>query len=254
MAKTRSPNYPQLSLGEAIEAIRPVLKAENRNKMSRAVLAKHLGYSSLNGRALTKIGAIRAFGLIDGSGDDLRVSDDAVSLLLAPEGSSTRELAKARAAMRPALFKELRADFPTTPSPENLQYELVKRGYTQEAAGKAAETYLATMRLVGESEGGYNPPSDQEEGEAMETPSTDLGGMTRPPPPAPRKAPPGSRQAVFPLSEGDVTMVFPAELSAEGYRELRDYLDIFLRKAQREHAAKAQETFNKADDDLSDLG
>jgi hypothetical protein len=49
MAKVRSPNYPTSDLGTALELIRPAFKAENRNKMSRAVLAKHMGDSTLNG-------------------------------------------------------------------------------------------------------------------------------------------------------------------------------------------------------------
>ena len=46
MPKVRSPNYPTMSLGPALDAVRPAYKSENRNKMSRAVLAKHLGYEA----------------------------------------------------------------------------------------------------------------------------------------------------------------------------------------------------------------
>src|SRR6185437_9418978 len=114
MAKVRSPNYPLMSLGPALEAVRPAFKSENRNKMSRTVLAKHLGYNSLNGRSLGKIGAVRAYGLLDGSGDELRISDDAVIALNAPEGSPDRTAALARLALKPTLFQELRKDFPDT--------------------------------------------------------------------------------------------------------------------------------------------
>jgi hypothetical protein len=37
----------------------------------------------------------------------------------------------------------------------------------------------------------------------------------------------------FTLSEGRVTIVYPASLSGESLKDLKDYLDIFLRKAQR---------------------
>ncbi len=56
------------------------------------------------------------------------------------------------------------------------------------------------------------------------------------PPPAP---PAGTRRAVFTLDEGDVSLTFPSDLSADGFQELKEYLDIFLRKAQRQ---KADET------------
>jgi len=178
MAKVRSPNYPSMSLGPALEAVRPVYQSENRNKMARAVLAKHLGYSSLNGRALGKIGAVRAYGLIEGSGDDLRVSDDAVKALMAPAGSSERTGALARLASRPALFQDLNKEFPDTmPSLENIKYALVKRQFTADAAEKAAKSYLATMNLVSGIPDAYSAPDE------------DDGADEGDPPPPPR--PPG---------------------------------------------------------------
>jgi hypothetical protein len=37
----------------------------------------------------------------------------------------------------------------------------------------------------------------------------------------------------FTLAEGRVSIVYPAALSSDSLRDLSDYLDIFLRKAQR---------------------
>ena len=165
MAKVRSPNYPVMSLGPALDAIRPAFAKENRNRMSRSVLAKHMGYSSLNGRALGRIGAARAYGLIEGSGDDLRITDDAVVALNAPASSPDRSAALGRLAKRPPLFQELAKDFDTVPSLENLEYTLVKKGFTQEAAGKAAKSYLATYNLAAGIQDEYNPPDDEPEGD-----------------------------------------------------------------------------------------
>ena len=58
--------------------------------------------------------------------------------------------------------------------------------------------------------------------------------------------PQGARQAVFPLSEGDVT--FTADLSTSGLTELGEYLDIFLKKQKRGHTVKAQETPDKKEE------
>ena len=162
MAKVRSPNYPGLDLGAALEVVRPALKAENRNKMSRAVLAGHMGYGSLNGRALGRIGAVRAFGLIDGSGDELRISDDAVTALMSPDKATIiYKDALERLALKPTLFQDIKKQFPTTlPSEQNLAFWLVQQGFTQEAAGKAAKNYLATMRLVYDGAPAYNPPPE----------------------------------------------------------------------------------------------
>lgn len=43
---------------------------------------------------------------------------------------------------------------------------------------------------------------------------------------------PGRQQAIFPLSEGDVIVSYPANLSAAGFQELSDYLAIFLKRAK----------------------
>lgn len=194
MAKVRSPNYPAMSLGPALDAIRPAFTKENRNKMSRAVLAKHMGYSSLNGRALGRIGAVRAYGLVEGSGDELRISDDAVVALNAPVGSSDRTAALGRLANKPALFQELTKDFPTVPSLDNLKFTLIKKGFTPEAAEKAAKSYLATFNLVGGIQDDYNPPDD--EGSDGED-----GKADDPPPPPP---PPGSKVKIM-ASERELT-------------------------------------------------
>jgi hypothetical protein len=45
--------------------------------------------------------------------------------------------------------------------------------------------------------------------------------------------PVGWTQAVFPLADGPVFLNFPENLSADGYAELKEYLDIFLRRAER---------------------
>jgi hypothetical protein len=226
MAKVRSPNYPNLDLGAALEAVRPALKAENRNKMARSVLARHMGYNSLNGRALTKIGAVRAFGLIDGNGDDLKISDDAVTALVSPDkvGIVFRD-ALERLALKPQLFVDIKKQFPTTlPSEQNLAFWLVQQGYTQDAAGKAAKNYLATMRLVYDEPGAYNPPENTEDDMQIEA----TAGVV--PRAAPRAAPhepkvlPGAPLRV--VMNGD-RLDIQASVDLEGLKKLQTMLQKY---------------------------
>ena len=241
MAKVRSPNYPNLDLGAALEAVRPALKAENRNKMARSVLARHMGYNSLNGRALTKLGAVRAFGLIDGAGDDLKISDDAVTALVSPDkaGFVYRD-ALERLALKPQLFVDIKKQFPATlPSEQNLAFWLVQQGYTQDAAGKAAKNYLATMRLVYDESGSYNPPENAEDEAMIEQQSQvkpqrksllDLPASSIKQPGVLHA---GMLQEVFNLEEGPVTLMFPGNLSEDSYQDLEDRLKIVLRGLKR---------------------
>ncbi len=43
----------------------------------------------------------------------------------------------------------------------------------------------------------------------------------------------GQRKAVFPVSEGDVTFIFPEGMTLEGIEELEAYLAVFLKKEKR---------------------
>lgn len=40
---------------------------------------------------------------------------------------------------------------------------------------------------------------------------------------------PPMRQAIFPTSEGDVTVILPANFSPAGFKQLEDYLAVFIR-------------------------
>jgi hypothetical protein len=179
-----------MDLGSALEAIRTAYKAEGRAKMSRDMLAEHLGYTSLNGRALAKMGAVRAYGLIEGREDDIRVTQDAIICLEAPADSHDRADALQRCSTKPPIFREIQGVFPSPPSESNLRFHLIKLGYTAEAAGKAAANYLATMRLVEESSGAYSsgsppeaePDTAQDVGFDMLSPAKPFPGIPLPPP------------------------------------------------------------------------
>ncbi len=163
-AKSRSPNYPSMSLGESIEAIRKVYESERRAKFPRSSLAGHLGYSSLNGRALAKIGAIRAYGLIDGREDSLAVSSVAIALLEAPKDSEDYRAALIQAFNSPPLFARIVSEHVETPSHQTLRWWLNKQGYLGDAADKALRVYLDSSELVNSLGGDYGSgaPSEPE--------------------------------------------------------------------------------------------
>lgn len=231
MSNVRSPNYPVINLGEALEAVRPAFKAENRNKFSRLVLAKHLGYTSLNGRASGKVGALRAYGLVEGSGDELRLSDDAVTALNAPSNSEHRSAALARLALKPPLFNELRKDFPESqPSVENLRFELIKRRFTEEAAEKAASNYLETMNLVSGDILVSSPVFSDDSAQPAHGYHRPLTLKNLETPTLPK---PSSERAEFPLAEGIARVEFPSNISEESYGDLEEWLKLVLRRAKR---------------------
>jgi hypothetical protein len=118
----------------------------------------------------------------------------------------------------------------------------MQRQFTEDAAEKAAKTYLTTMRLATGESGDYNALPDKEE-EAPVTPAVTPEAKSRfaPPPSSPKAA---TLQEVFTLEEGPVTLTFPASLSGESYQDLADHIGLFLRKASRRAGAYYVESYD----------
>jgi hypothetical protein len=187
-ARTRSPNYPRISLQNAIEAIGAVYAKEKRAKFPRLSLAKHLGYNSLNGRSLGKIGALRAYDLIAGREDALTVSSTALAILEAPKDSPDYRAALHHAFNSPMLFRQISAAHQEgIPSPETLRWWLNQKGYIGEAAERAASVYLESKSLVSESMDDYSTPIHPEE-EEEPTVQTQASAATAVPPGIVQKA------------------------------------------------------------------
>lgn len=221
MAKVKSPNYPRVNLGDALAAVRTAFEKDNRNKMSQAALAKHLGHESLSGPAFGKIAALRAYGLIEGAGDELRVSDDAVAALMAPEGSPERAVAIGALAAKPKLFQEIRADFATPPSADNLKFWLIKRKFAPDAAETAAKSYLDTLRFVAAGGKEYYSGSEPEPEKPPVTPQVN----TPPKPNAPLAMPP-SQTPLRVVMNGD-RLDIQASVDLDGLKKLRTMLEKY---------------------------
>jgi len=180
----RSPNFPSMSLGEAIDAVRLIYQREGRAKMPRLSAVKPLGYSSINGRSLSVLGALRAYGLLEGRGDDVKISDDAITILNAPQDTDERRDALARAFEAPASFALLRAKGDA--SPDTLRWHLIKANFRDDAADKLLKVYLASRDLVNATVGAYDstsPDQDAQEPSSGWKPTLDdMMNQLMPPP------------------------------------------------------------------------
>lgn len=146
---TRSPNYPQISLPEAIERIRRIYQAEHTHRAGDEVLAKNLGYNSLNGTSRSILSALKKYGLLQPDGDGFRVSDDAVDIIELPLDDPAHSSAVQRAAFKPALFAELFETFGTAlPSDSNLRHYLIKKKFHPGTAAEVIRIYRDTLVFV----------------------------------------------------------------------------------------------------------
>jgi len=71
---SRNVRYPKVELGDAVTMMKQV--AVHGRAHPKAAMASYLGHDTLNsGTFLTKMGALRDWGFIDGRGDDIEVTD-----------------------------------------------------------------------------------------------------------------------------------------------------------------------------------
>lgn len=178
----RSPNFPSMNLADAIEAVRAIYQREGRSQMPRLSAAKALGYNSMNGRSLSKLGALRGYGLLDGRGDDVKVTGIATALLSAPKDSDEWRDALTRAFESPPGFSLL-VDKGEA-SPETLRWHLVKANFRDDKAERSVRVFLESRDLVNSELGGYVSTSSVAEEEDEFSP---LAHVTPGPAPKPTK-------------------------------------------------------------------
>jgi hypothetical protein len=149
MARIRSPNYPAISLAEAVSRVSQVHAKERQHPAAKEVVLKGMGYSGVHGTSLGALSAALKYGLLDQNGKDgYRVSDRAVAILH-PHSPEEKAQAIREAARSPALFGELLEHFKgDLPSDDNLRAYLVRRGFSQTSLPGVIQAFRDTMELV----------------------------------------------------------------------------------------------------------
>jgi hypothetical protein len=221
MPGNRSPNYPSISLGEAIDSARKLYKAEKRSAMTPEVAARSMGYNALHGPARSRIGSLRKYGLLDRTSDGLQLSEVAVTILF-PPSDEEKAAALQAAALRPELFRELAA-LPGA-SDANLIGRLVRQGFTAAGAKTAVASFRATISLAPSGEEVYDSTESEEEELVEYTPPA---RDRKPSPPFDEQQIKG-QSFVFPLANGVMVQlsVSGGTLSKQGMGMLRKYLDV----------------------------
>ncbi len=178
MARVRSPNYPVLSLPEAIERIGRVHARERQHPASREVIMKGMGYGGVHGASLGALSAAVKYGLLEqkGKGEDYRVSDRAVAILHPHDAAEKAQAIKA-AARSPRLFGELLDHFKgDLPSDDNLRAYLVRRSFSQIALTVVIQSFRDTIDLVTRESPDYTGFKANEVEPPMELAEAELPG------------------------------------------------------------------------------
>lgn len=175
MSRTRSPNYPAISLADALESVEQIYRKNDTAPMEKIAVAKALDYTSLNGASLSKISALDKYGLLDRNDGGYRVSSRAVTITRGVDPQE-KHVALLEAATAPSTFEELYEMYGEREvSVETIRAFLeTKRGFKPSAAKKAAKNFRETMRLVSESSNGYDGADEYQEEDAPELAKGDL--------------------------------------------------------------------------------
>ena len=236
MPRSRSPNYPQISLKEAVMRVSNVYKHDYQAPITRELAAERLGYSGLNGKSLAVLAALFKFGLMEGRGDAVRVSDLGLRVIAHPHGSAERREALLEAANRPELFQDLDQRFAGgRASDAAVRAFLLTQGFIPPAAETALRAWRDTRQMLAAEASSDLPPAALPPATPAETPAEAPAAPIAAAPAPPEGTPAiGMRRAVFGLAEGEVVITAPVFLSPESVNDLQDYLDVFMKRARRE--------------------
>lgn len=234
----RSPSYPQLSLEVAIERVGEVYRAERTHKVDKKAVAKDLGYGSLNGASTSLISTLRNYGLLAENKEGVNVTEDAVTLLRAPEDDPEKAEVLRRAAFAPKVFAELReayGDDPSElPSETTLSYRLEKRGFLEKAASEVIRIYRDNLELVSSTGAEYTDgetveeqPVEAEMQQTASVPQARSPGVAASVPTATVDQEPFTETLQYRISgDSRVRLVFDGAVTREAIEKLRKYLEL----------------------------
>jgi hypothetical protein len=177
--RQRSPNYPAFGLPTAIARAEAFYKRDGKASVPTIAAVAAWGYGSLNGRSLSVLGALRQYGLLEDTGPKMvKLSQIALTILLAAPKSPERARALQEAAASPKVFADLMEQYKASgyPSADTMRRNLALRSnYSEEAAGRIISAFRETIDLLEEagiSETSRDPADDPDERDAYVFPST----------------------------------------------------------------------------------
>jgi hypothetical protein len=160
----RSPNYPALSLSDAIQRLQQLYRRVSRGEFTVNDAAGAWKYKSVSGPVKRQVAALRHYGLIDRKrGGNARVSCRGLTIVLRTPESGEYRNAIREAALIPSLFQELYTAQRHTAADDVLrQYLVVERNFGREGAEQFIGVFRATMTLAGLTETGIMSGQEEE--------------------------------------------------------------------------------------------
>ncbi len=247
----RSPGYPAISLPEAIEKAKVIWEHEKKHPAPLSALETHWGFTVGSGAVSRLVSSLGKYGLLEdeGVGDDksYKLTEAALEIILAPEGSSEKAQRIKEASLAPSIFRELWEHYQgELPSDANLEsYLLLKKHFNPGKVKDFIQTFKATLAFASDfvilttDEGGNNP----------ETTKVQIPAATTPLPKSPIPMNPTLQalanisELTVPIGDNQAARV-PFPMSAEDFDLFLDTLKLWKKKIVKEPARSDVESAN----------
>jgi hypothetical protein len=144
----RSPNYPAISLADAVSLTQKLWEREKKTVVPPLEAAKTWGYSIMSGPARTKLSALRKYGLVNDIGDGVQVSQLAMRILHQPVGNRDRQDATQEAALKPELFDQVYKTHKDSSDATLCSYLVVSKNFTEEGSKVFAKSFRETISFA----------------------------------------------------------------------------------------------------------
>jgi len=236
VAKDRSPNFPFISLEQALQRAEQFYSQEKRGSAPVAAVAAHWNYSPTSSGLQQTIAALKSYGLMedDGSGEarKVRLTDLTFRILLDQRPDSVeREQFKRQAALRPNIASEIKEQWPDSlPSGPTLSHFLVlERGFNQQTASRVCKILEENEEFTKSSLSDTLSPVDmtvQDTTGGQSNMKADLSSQTT-------SQAHAYRQDVFSLDEGQAVLRWPEKMSPDSFEDFKSWIELQLRKIGR---------------------
>jgi hypothetical protein len=252
--RDRSPAFPSVPIENALARLAEFDSHFKRSPARPEKVGDAWGFKN-KAHADRVAAALKYFGLLDyqatAQGRQIVVSESGRKYLRAQQEETKREVMK-EAALKPKQIAKFWAFWGSDrPADSACLDELVlKNGFSETGAKDFLKVYDATIAFAGlldsdktaRTDGAYSgAEEDDDEGVIVKAapkrvPNAPVSRSLLDESPTSVRYPEAKGpmlQEVFNLDEGPVTLSFPSDLSQESYEDLKDQLNLFLRRAER---------------------
>lgn len=150
--RSRSPRFPSYPIKDAIVYAERIYAGVHRSAIDAQTAFRLMGFAGKSGASATALGSIRQFGLIEGVGDNTRISDLALRIL-EPGTPTERRDAILEAARKPEVFRSIidRFDGRVPTSDEPVRSYLIRElGFSKRGVEECLASLRATLEMVGD--------------------------------------------------------------------------------------------------------